>query len=216
VARARQRRCGLVALSAAAALGAVALAAVALAGFSLAGCSWNATQTGGNSQSNATQPGPDPLVAAALVHLAGTQPRPVEGTVAGYLVDWEVVKTSSAGVERSIAELVVTTDGSLHTIVMPKGAHRLARPGGAFGMLPDKRLGPEPLRAAATRVHAIAVAQAVVDRLRPEYKAADVLIFEYLIRVKCADGTVRQVWVTPGGQIDRGFAGTWLTQWPAR
>jgi hypothetical protein len=204
---ARRRFHGLIAFS---------LLSMALAALALAGCSSQSTPRASESAGSGTSKTADPLVTAVLAHLHAGKPAPIGGTVTGYLVDWEVVQTNSSGVERSITELVVTSDGSLHSIGRPRSAHWMpGRPNGAFGMLPEERLGPEPADAAATRVHALSVAQRVIDRLQPEKSAAAVLVFDYLIQVKCDDGTIRQVWVTPSGQIDHELAGTWLKEWPA-
>lgn len=195
----------------------LAILSLGLPALALAGCSsQSAPQASGRAATDVSRT-PDPLVTAVLAHLKAAKPAPVEGTVIGYLVDWEVVETSSTAVGRSITELVVLGDGSLQSVVHPRTINMpaIGRPGGAFGALPDKRLGPEPADAAATRVRALPAAQRVIDRLQSEYSSAALLVFDYLIRVRRDDGTVRQVWFTPAGQIDRELVGTWLKKWPA-
>jgi hypothetical protein len=204
---AHRRSHGLIAFS---------LLSMALSALALAGCSSQSAPRASESAGSGASQTADPLVTAVLAHLKVGKPTPIGDTVTGYLVDWEVVQTNTMGVERSITELVVTSDGSLHSIGRPRTTKvpAIGRPGGAFGMLPEKRLGPEPADAAAARVHALSVAQRVIDRLQHENSAADALVFDYLIQVKRDDGTIRQVWVTPSGQIDHELAGTWLKGWP--
>ncbi|MDO9107709.1 MAG: hypothetical protein Q7U89_01785 [Coriobacteriia bacterium] len=130
---------------------------------------------------------PDPVVARTLEGAETTGAPAVSAEIRGYLVDWVI--PSETGM--AIKELAVMKDGTSYRLPS------MMRPAAAFGQQAPARLEPESSAEARVREAAVAVAHEAVKDMAPQFSSATPVVFNYLVRINLADGTVVDVWVDP-------------------
>jgi hypothetical protein len=140
----------------------------------------------------------DPLVAATVRRVQAQRKgaRITGAEIRGYLVDW-VLETSDS---LMIDEVAVMKDGTIYNFSRRvPGTTReppFERPSAYFGS-PAARLSPEPAREARARLAALAAAGAIERKTDAPMAKSNPLVFDYLVEVHRADGSVVDVWVTP-------------------
>ena len=137
----------------------------------------------------------DPLVAKVLEGVEATSALPVSAEIRGYLVDWVISTETESTRSSAIREFVVMKDGGIYRTGM-------WRPAAAFGMQAPARLEPEPLTEARAREAAVAAADAHVKSIDETFASVAPVVYNYVVRVRYANGIAIDVWVDPdvGGE----------------
>lgn len=123
----------------------------------------------------------------------------VSAEIRGYLVDWV-----GPGM---VYELAAMKDGGLYRL--DPGM----RPSAAFGRVPPARVRPESDTERKAREAAVAFATRAVNKSRPQLASAKPVVYNYLVRIHRANGSVFDVWVDPDVNSGRVFYRIRLTRW---